>query len=239
MNEGRYQNISILSPNGIAETHYEQAPNTYAMGWESVLINGNDLINHDGGTANFECSLFFDPEKRVGVFVIANVMCALDAFSSPHGSDPLDGATVRAMAQNILNKVANRAPLNEGPGIRQHYIIFDLVILILTALFVISVMRIPKRYERLKQHGIAPNSGFIWRISLISILHFVWPLFILYLVLNVFLWKVLLLMQPDLVYWMEAAAIIAFLKGLFEIVLTWHMFRQTCRVGNTKMPLQP
>ena len=73
------------------------------MGWESVQINGRTLVNFDGGTANFECSIFFDPEARVGVFLAANVMCALDAFSSPHGSDPLDGVTVRAMAQSMLS----------------------------------------------------------------------------------------------------------------------------------------
>jgi hypothetical protein len=37
-------------------------------------------------------------------------MSALDAFSSPHGSDPLDGVTVRAMAQSVLS-MATSQPL--------------------------------------------------------------------------------------------------------------------------------
>ncbi len=226
MNEGCYRNNSVLSPNGVAATHYEPAPNTYAMGWESFQINGHTLINHDGGAANFESSIFFDPEERVGVFVVANVMCALDAFSSPHGSDPLDGVTVRAMAQHILNMVTNSAHENEGRGIRQLYIIFNLVVLMLTILLVLSIIQISKRYRKLKQRGIAARSDFIWRISFIASLHFIWPLFVLYLVLNVLLWKVFVMLQPDLTYWLEVVAMTVFLKGLVEMALAWHVFRQ-------------
>jgi CubicO group peptidase (beta-lactamase class C family) len=95
MNGGRYRDISLLSPAGIALMQTEPVPNTYGMGWEAVRLNGRTLINHDGGVPNFQASVFFDPAARVGVFVAANVMSALDAFSSPHGSDRLDGITTR------------------------------------------------------------------------------------------------------------------------------------------------
>ncbi len=224
MNHGIYQDASILSPEGVRLTHTVPVPDTYGMGWESFEMDGHHLINHDGGTPNFQSSVFFDPDERIGVFVAANIMCALDAFSSPHGSTALDGTTVRGMAHHILNIVANRPPPKRGIGIRNLYILFDIVILASTILLIISLRRVPRRYQKLKQHGIPTRADFIRRISLISVLHFTWPLLILYLLMNVLLWKVLTMFQPDLIYWMEIVAVIVFVKGLFELVLTWQVF---------------
>ena len=64
------------------------------------------------------------------------------------------------------------------------------------------------------------------RIGLVSVLHFLWPLLLLYVVLKVFIWKVLTMFQPDLIYWLEIVAAIVFLKGLLEILLTWRVFSQ-------------
>ena len=227
MNGGRYRNTSVLSPDGIALTHTEPTPNTYGMGWVSARINGRTVINHEGGTSNFQCSVFFDPEERVGVFVAANAMCGLDAFSSPHGSDPLDGTTTRSMAQSVLSLAMNQPLPDQGRGIRRLYIIFDLVILALTVALVISLARIPRRYRRLAQRGIANRSGLIWRSGLVAVSHFAWPLLVLYLALNVLVWKVYVMYQPDLGYWLEAVALVVFLKGLLEIALIWRLFRRT------------
>jgi CubicO group peptidase (beta-lactamase class C family) len=102
LNGGRYREHAVLSPDGIASTHAEPLPRTYAMEWENDRLDGHLVIDHDGGTANFQSSVFFDPEARVGVFIAANVISGLDAFSSPPGSSPVDGVTVRAMAKSVL-----------------------------------------------------------------------------------------------------------------------------------------
>jgi hypothetical protein len=78
------------------------------------------------GTANFEGSFFLDPEARVGVFVGANVMCALDAFSSPHGNEPFEGQTVHAVALTVLNMATSRPVPDQGRGILKLYLLFDL-----------------------------------------------------------------------------------------------------------------
>jgi Beta-lactamase len=233
MNGGRYRDIAVLSPDGIALTHTEPVPNTYGMGWESVRINGRTVMNHDGGVANFQCSAFFDPEERVGVFIAANVMSALDAFSSPHGSTPLDGITTRGMAQRVLSLAANRPFPEQGPGIRRLYMIFDLVILALTVVLVVSLAQIPGRHRRLAQHGIASRSGLVWRSGLAAVSYVAWPLLVLYLALRVLVWKVFVMYQPDLGYWLEAVAMVVFLKGLLEIALIWRVFRQTHQSQHT------
>ena len=227
MNGGRYRDSAVLSPNGIALMQTEPVPHTYAMGWETDRINGRTLINHDGGWANFQSSVFFDPEARVGVFVAANVMSALDAFSSPSGSSPLDGPSTRAMAESVLSLATNQPLPEQGPGNGRLYLLFDLVLLALTIVLVLALARIPGRYQRLAQGGIARWSGLVWRSGLVAVLHFAWPLVVLYLALNVPAWQVyVMLFQPDLGYWLQAVALVVFIKGLLEIALLWRVFRQ-------------
>lgn len=105
--------------------------------------------------------------------------------------------------------------------------IFDLVILALTGVLVISLGRIPARHQRLAQRGIASRSGLVWRSGLAAVSHFAWPLLVLYLALKVLSWKVFVMYQPDLGYWLEAVATVVFVKGVLEIALAWHVFRQT------------
>jgi CubicO group peptidase (beta-lactamase class C family) len=211
LNGGRFGNASVLSSDGIALTH--TSPRFYAMGWELLDIDGRRLINHEGGTANFETSVFLDPEAHVGVFVGANVMCALDAFSSPHGNEPLDGQTVRAVALTVLNMTTHRPLPDQGHGIRKLYLLFDLVVLVFTVMLVISIVRMRRRYRWLKERGITRWS-IVWAIA-----HFALPLFVLYLTVKVFFWQVLRMFQPDFYYWLTGVAIVLFVKGLIEIAM--------------------
>jgi len=54
--------------------------------------------------------------------------------------------------------------------------------------------------------------------------HFTWPILSFYLSHTIF-WKVFLMLQPDLHYWLEVVAVIVFLEGLVEIALTWYASR--------------
>jgi CubicO group peptidase (beta-lactamase class C family) len=173
MNDGRYRDTSILSPDGIALIQAEPAPKTYGLGWETVHLDGHTLINHDGATGNFQASVFFDPESRVGVFVAANVMNALDAFSSSPGSSAVDGVSTRAMAESILNLAMKRPLPDQGPGIRLLTIAFDAILLVLTAVLLTMLARMPKRYRRLTQRGIPTWAAFLRHAASIVLLHFV------------------------------------------------------------------
>ena len=225
MNGGRYGNVSVLSPDGIALTHSAPAAGSYAMGWETVRDEGRTLINHDGGTANFQSSLFFDPDARVGVFMAANVINALDAFASPSGQSPQDGPTVRAMSRSVLS-LATRRPL-PAQGLRHERLtfVFDLVIVALTCALMISVARIPRWRQRLARRGVAGWAGVAWRCGTAAAVNFSPLAVLLVLALGVPAWKALVvLFEPDLAYWLYAVAVVLFLKGLFEIAAVWTVF---------------
>ncbi len=228
LNGGRYAQASVLSPDGIATTHHAPNPGTYAMGWESLASNGRRLINHDGGTANFQSSVFLDPDARAGVFIAANIMNGLDAFSSPSGSSPLDGPTVRAMAQSVLTMVTNQPMPSQGRGHRRLTVAFDLAIAASSGALLIALAHLPRWRRRLVQRGIGSWPRLMTHVGATAITSLLVPAALWYLALDVPAWKALVvLFEPDLAYWLYAVGTVLLVKGLFELAWVWRAFSQT------------
>ena len=97
----------------------------------------------------------------------------------------------------------------------------------------VSLARIPGRRRRLAQRGIASRSGLVWFCGLAAVSHVAWTLLVLYPALRVLVWKVFVMYSPDLGYWLEAVAMVVFLKGLLEIALIGRVFRQTHQSRHT------
>ncbi|HEX6542531.1 MAG TPA: serine hydrolase domain-containing protein [Ktedonobacterales bacterium] len=236
MNGGQYRNRSILSPQGIGFMQTPPARDAYGTGWESAQLNGRPLLNQDGATANFQASVFFDPKARVGVFIAANVMNALDGLSSPPGAVSIDGITTRGMAQSVVSLATHQPLPDQGLGIARTSLIVDLLVLVLTGVLVLALARMPRRYRRWAQlarrghgRGRAQWSELAQRGGGIAALHFVWPAALFYLALTLPEWKELVWYQPDLTYWLSAVAILVTLKGGIELALLWRVFGQRYR----------
>lgn len=208
MNGGCYGDRRVLSAEGMTLMHREPARGTYGIGWESLRASGHRLIGHDGGTPNFQSSVFFDPDARVGVFVAANVMNALDTFSSPSGASPLDGLTARDMAQRVLALAADRPVPPPGRGHERLTIVFDLAVLILTGVLVSLLVRLHRRGRLLVHRGIDGWRELTQRVVMTAVVFFTLPVTLLYLALAVPAWTVIFAFQPDLGYWLEAVAIV-------------------------------
>lgn len=237
MNDGRYGERSVLTPRGMAMRHAAPSGDAYGLGWEFVQVGGRTLINHDGGSANSQSSLFIDPAARVGVYVAANAINALDAFASPHGLSPLNGLTTRVMAQTVLSIVTNRPLPDQCIGHRRLTLIFNVVIALLSAALVISVARIRRRHRQLAQQGIASRSALWSRIAIAVVLNLALPIALVYLWLAVPAWRALILFEPDLGYWLAAVATVSFIKGVLELVFIARVNRRAtahrtrCRPG--------
>ncbi|MGZ3716270.1 MAG: serine hydrolase domain-containing protein, partial [Ktedonobacterales bacterium] len=226
VNGGQYHDRSVLSPQGIAFMQTRSAGVPYGNGWELAALNGRTLVNQDGATANFQASIFFDPKARVGVFIAANVMNALDGLSSPLGSATFAAITTRGMAQSVLSLTTNQPLPNQGLGIARVSLIFDLLVLALTGVLVLALVRMPRRYRRLAQRGLTQWSDLARRSGWIAALHFAWPAALLYLALTLPEWKEFVWFQPDLTYWLSAVAMLVTLKGGIELALAWRVFGQ-------------
>jgi hypothetical protein len=188
-----------------------------------VRIDGHRLVNLDGGTANFQASLFFDPDARVGVFVAANVVNALDTFSSPSGASALDGPTARGMALTVLSMATNRPLPDVGPGHERLTLLFDLVLLGLTIALAVALWRIPAWYRRSARRGIRSREELARRIVTAIVTGFALPVVLIYLAF-VPAWRVVSRFQPDLAWWLYAVGAVLLVKGVIEIVLLWRIF---------------
>jgi len=78
LNDGRYGNANVLSPEGIAEMHKPvvptESPETfYGMAWYIGTINKSPVIYHEGDNGNFQTFLLMLPQEKLGVVVLINV----------------------------------------------------------------------------------------------------------------------------------------------------------------------
>jgi CubicO group peptidase (beta-lactamase class C family) len=76
LNDGRYDDTSILSPQGIAELHAPAAPmgadQHYGLGWVVGALDGIPLVGHSGALSNFRTSILLMPETGEAVILLAN-----------------------------------------------------------------------------------------------------------------------------------------------------------------------
>jgi CubicO group peptidase (beta-lactamase class C family) len=223
MNGGRYNGVQVLSPQGITLMHTEPTPDSYGMGWFLDKVEGHTIIGHHGETSNFQAAMLFEPQTNTGVFVTANVIGMLDAFSSPLGT------TTSRIAKSVLSLAIGGALPEQGGGVIKLYWIVGAVLLFLTGLLVAAVARVPGRYRRLGQRGSLSRSGLVWRRTLAVFLHFLWPAGLLCLALVAPPWQVTATMQPDLACWLYGAALIVFIKGVVEIVILGKIYERSQR----------
>ncbi|MFL6245524.1 MAG: serine hydrolase, partial [Thermoanaerobaculia bacterium] len=73
-----HQTTSPLTPaitSMLAVRHNTPIPNTeIALGWHVTSTPGSEMVWHNGGTGGYRSFLGFDPKKRIGVVVLANML---------------------------------------------------------------------------------------------------------------------------------------------------------------------
>jgi hypothetical protein len=67
--------------------------------------------------------------------------------------------------------------------------------------------------------AFASPAALLRRAGLVALLHFAWPLLLLYLALEVPFWINVESFQPDFVAWVTAVAAVVALKGLVELAM--------------------
>lgn len=233
MNDGAYQDQPVLSADKIALMQTEPESGSFGMGWDFTQVNGRAMANFDGGTANFQASLLFDPETKVGVFVAANAMSALDTLSASRSQALLNGISLHMVAESVMSLATNQPLPPQGIGLERLTVIFDLLILALTGVLVNSFAGLPRRNRRLRQHEIASRSDLLRLGGKTSAIHFAWPLVLLAVALFDPSWIIMVLYQPDLISWLYSVAALTSIEGLIEIAFIWRTFRRTQQAQET------
>lgn len=205
LNNGNFQDASLLSPAGIAEMHRPPVTTSYAMGWEAQHFQNVQVLAHDGALPGYTAAMFLVPEKNLAIAMVMNTY------------NPMLGLRISRLPSNILRMVLGQATvqLNE---ILFRQIVYVLVMLI-PLLHILAVVMTVRRVRSWRSGGtLSPQT----QIARYVALPFIWNVAIAY-VLLVTLPKAfevdipaMLLLQPD-VSW---AAVIS---GVFAIV--WGLLR--------------
>ena len=78
LNEGRYEEAQILSPENVALLHQPAVETfdkgvSYAFGWRIHLVEGESFVWHGGDTSSYHSNMVFSPTLGWGVAIVMNV----------------------------------------------------------------------------------------------------------------------------------------------------------------------
>ncbi|HNE03854.1 MAG TPA: serine hydrolase domain-containing protein [Anaerolineales bacterium] len=206
LNDGNYQEVSILSPAGIAALHNPDVPMTgsmdfYGMGWEVQHFQDVEVIRHNGEVPGYTADMFLVPEKNIAVAMVMNTY------------SPMLGIRASRLPSSVLRILLGQEiiPGNEFLYMR---IIYGLVMLI-PVLQIIAVLTTLRRFLSLQKSA---QSSMPLQIAL----PLIWDAVIAYVLLVTLPGNfgadipTMILFQPD-VGWT------AVLSGVFAIV--WGFLR--------------
>jgi CubicO group peptidase (beta-lactamase class C family) len=205
LNDGNYDGVSVLSPDGISALHHPDAPipgtlDFYAMGWKVHHFQDVEVISHNGEVPGYTTDMFLVREKNMAIAMIMNTY------------SPMFGIRVSRVPSNVLRMLLGQATI---PGNEFLYmqIIYALVMLI-PAVNIIAVVVTFRRVRFWRRSTQLPNQVQVTRYFAIL---FIWNAAIAYVLLvtlptafeaNI---STVILFQPD-VGW------VAVVSGVFAIV---------------------
>jgi CubicO group peptidase (beta-lactamase class C family) len=122
LNEGSYQGVSVLSPEGITALHHPDIPmedstHFYGMGWEVQHFQDIEVIRHNGQVPGYTTGMFLVPQKHIAIAMSMNTY------------RPMLGVRVARLPSSVLRMLLDQEviPGYEFPHMR---IIYALVMLI-------------------------------------------------------------------------------------------------------------
>jgi CubicO group peptidase (beta-lactamase class C family) len=210
LNDGSYQDVSVLSPTGIATLHDPDVPMSdsthfYGMGWEVQHFQDVEVIRHNGQVPGYTTDMFLVPQKHIAIAMSINTY------------SPMLGVRVARLPSSVLRMLLDQEviPGYEFPHMR---IIYALVMLI-PLLHIIAVLATLRRLRLWQSSPQSPTQMQVARYIALSLL---WNAALAYILLVILPrafaanLSAVILFQPDLGW-------VAAVSGVFAIL--WGMLR--------------
>jgi len=151
LNDGRYGEVSVLSPQGMAAMHTAAVAaedGSYAMAWHVGDIAGVPAIFHSGDNANYATFILLVPEQELGVVLLINV----NGFSVNNAARQLSTGVLAILLGKTPAPYAKDQQVYQAEG---SVIVPSLLALLWTGWQVFRFFRRGKR-------AIPPRRGFMW-----------------------------------------------------------------------------
>jgi CubicO group peptidase (beta-lactamase class C family) len=220
LNDGNYQGVSVLSPNGIATLHHPDVPMSdstrfYGMGWEVQHFQDVEVIRHNGQVPGYTTDMFLVPEKNIAIAMSMNTY------------SPMLGVRVARVPSSVLRMLLDQEviPGYEFPHMR---IIYAFVMLI-PFLHIIAVLATLRRIRLWQNSSQPPTQMQVARYIALSLL---WNAAIAYILL-VILPKAfaanistVILFQPDVGWVAAVSGVFAMAWGVLRTGIVISTYRQ-------------
>ncbi|GED15612.1 serine hydrolase domain-containing protein [Aneurinibacillus migulanus] len=214
MNGGRFSNRVVLSEASVNQMH-KPAVSTgddtfYGMGWG---IKGN-IIEHSGATENSSSYLMMDGEYGVVLlfnsidYMVSYDQIVLGIKEVLHGGEP---------------------SVDELPNFKATYLIVDLILLILVALYILSLRSLFKWRNKYK----VTRLGSIISITLLLLLNILVPLGILVGIPKFLVpWPVALVFLPGITHFLLIFSLLLLVVGVIKAVNLARFVVRSQKQGN-------
>jgi CubicO group peptidase (beta-lactamase class C family) len=144
LDEGRYGDTSILSPQGIAELHApaisQGGDKYYAMGWEVGTLDGMSAIWHTGDDSRIHSVIILMPERGSGAILLANAT----------GFEQQSQVDDTAVGVFLMLNGKPAAPVSLPIGLRLQY----WALLLTPLLQILGILLVWRNRQRIKGWGV-------------------------------------------------------------------------------------
>jgi hypothetical protein len=224
LNEGQFENVSVLSAQGMDAMHapavQEDRPDRYyGMGWEVRLINDVPVVMHTGEGPGWQSNLIMLPEDGWGIVLLANGYNFVD---DSFGADRMRGIA-RGVTSLVIGK--NPPPASSESGAY----IFHGVLLIIILVQAMGMLR-SVRFIRLWSNGNRRPGGKLRTVLSIAhpaILNGLWFVLIFFVVPNMLMpYALMKLLAPVLAYTLLVSGLVALTWALARTVVAVQAIRK-------------
>jgi len=186
----------------------------YGLGWKRAPLGDVSVIQHAGDNYYFHTMVFMDPATRRGAVILVN------------GNGVVPYATaLRSIEAAVARLLAGRepAPASE-PGLREVYLLLDVVLAIPLVLTLIALARLPRWGRGLRAARLAGRRRR-WRTGLRVGAEIALPVALLGLVRYLIgttgaqSWSEILQLFPDLGAWLWVVCILVLVTGLGRLLI--------------------
>jgi len=217
LNNGRYANEALLSPDGIMEMHMPAVPTgvagtSYGMGWFVGPINGLLAVHHQGETFNFHANMILLPESQTGIVVLINGENSMDLL--------FGAARIADISKGVASLLAGQQPPSPAAN-TSVWVVYGLLI----GLIIVQVLGVIRSAQNLQRQRRTNGQVKVGRhIVLPLLLNLVWALVTLVILPKMIFGLPLMILStglPDLGYTLLVSGLIALAWGVLRTTLAY------------------
>ena len=207
MNEGRYGDASVLSPQGITELHAPAIPkgdgSDWAIGWDVATWDGTQVVSRVGDTGHFHAIIVLLPESNLGVILLSNAS----------GFEYMKSFVVDRIALGVLNLLTGKPAAPVSVPFLMHFLYWS--ILLTPLLQILGIVFVWRKRQHMK----------VWGVVLTVILNLALVFFLLNYAQSEMPLRSLLVFNPELGYDVIVAATLGIGWSVIYTAMSLRMWR--------------